>query len=190
MVHLSPAAYLSLLRSIPSSSTSDNNGLRLDLSDSEIRTNLKNIERGVTMATISLAKLSEGHLYPPSMSMPISYPMSRPSFSLIEPTPDVDHLFPQIMDTFKVAIDTSKSENRLDPYAWILDFTDGGTRRGVVMSQKRMSAIESIVNPLGGDTDMNSGSHITYGSASWVDILVSGRITGRRSHLPNQPLSP
>jgi len=169
---MSPAAYLSLLQSDTNASMADPNELNLDLSDSQIRSNLKSIEHGVTMATISLAKLSEGHLYPPSMSMPISYPMSRPSFSLIDPAPDDAHLFPQIMDTFKVSIDTSKSENRLDPYAWILDFTDGGARRGVVMSQTRMNAIESIVNPLGGDVDMNSGSHISYGSASWVDILV------------------
>ncbi|PPQ98446.1 hypothetical protein CVT24_004125 [Panaeolus cyanescens] len=181
LVHLSPSAYLTLLQSDPSPST-EQNGLRLDLSDSEIRTNLKKIAHGVTMATISLAKLSEGHLYPSSMSMPISYPVSRPSFSLVEPAPELDHLFPQIMDTFKVDLDTSKSENRLDPYAWILDFTDGGTRRGVVMSQTRMKTIASIVNPLGGDVDMNAGNHISYGSSSWVDILLSknGGISAER----------
>jgi hypothetical protein len=53
----------------------------------------------------------------------------------------------------------------------MLDFTQGGKRRGVVMSQSRMKAIELVVNPLAVGNNLNAmGEAVAVGS--WVDTLV------------------
>jgi len=66
--------------------------------------------------------------------------------------------------------------NKLDEltsqHTWILDFTDSGKYPGVVMSQSRMRGIELIVNPLGGMVGLNSVGILSFGTGSWVDLLV------------------
>lgn len=136
----------------------------IDVSLPELKARLPASTTGVTIATLSLEKLSEAHLYPPSMSMPNV--TARPTFPLVPSAADLDHSFPQL-DGFGM------EENSSPPFSWVLDFTAGGKRPGVIMSQSRMKSIELVVNPLGGDgiggvvTDMMS-----FGTGSWVDHLV------------------
>jgi hypothetical protein len=69
-----------------------------------------------------------------------------------------------------IMMDTS--DVPLGHYVWMLDFTDGGKNPGVVMSQSRMRDIELVVNPLGGIDGLNSVGMISFGTGSWVDLLV------------------
>jgi hypothetical protein len=52
----------------------------------------------------------------------------------------------------------------------MLDFTQGGKRRGVVMSQSRMKAIELVVNPLAVGHNLSAMGDTAAGS--WIDLLV------------------
>lgn len=69
------------------------------------------------------------------------------------------------------------SSYELDPnagqYTWNLDFTDEGKTQGIVMSQSRMRDIELVVNPLGSIDTLNSVGMMSFGTGSWVDLLVS-----------------
>lgn len=62
-------------------------------------------------------------------------------------------------------------------YKWMLDFTDGGKHPGIIMSQTRMRAIEAVVDPLSvSGMDHMAGIHLmSYGTGSWIDLLVSQR---------------
>lgn len=170
LVYLSPSSYLSLVQS------SSNNGeaeheLPLDIGPSKLKAQLGKLSKGVTVATLFLDKLSEAHLYPPSMSMP-TVP-ARPTFTLAPSMAELDHTFPQL-DGFGVDITAQGLNTGSGSYAWVLDFTDGGKRPGVVMSQSRMKAIELVVNPLGGGDGLPGVTDIlSFGTGSWVDSLVS-----------------
>lgn len=129
-----------------------------------LKSSLETLKDGVTLATLSLQKLSEAHLYPPSMSM--SEFAARPTFPLASFAADADHAFPQLGG---FGVEASPS----DAYTWVLDFTAGGKRPGVVMSQSRMKAVELVANPLhGGEGLSNVGDVLSFGSGSWVDHLV------------------
>ncbi|KAF9472140.1 hypothetical protein BDN70DRAFT_503976 [Pholiota conissans] len=166
LAYISPLVYLSLIRHGKADQTTGNNAnddLTIDVLLSDVRARLPTLTTGVTIATLSLEKLSEAHLYPPSMSMPSV--TARPTFLLAASAADLDHSFPQL-DGFGM------EENSSPPFSWVLDFTAGGKRPGVIMSQSRMKFIELVVNPLGGD-----GSVVTdimaFGSGSWVDQLLN-----------------
>ena len=64
-------------------------------------------------------------------------------------------------------------------YMWCIDFTSSGLNPGVIMTQSRMREIESITNPLGGLAHAGAGSAVSFGNNSWLDLLVSERITVR-----------
>jgi len=167
LTYLSPLAYLSLVRNGTDQLMDDDEGLPLDISISSLRSHLNTITGGITIAVLYVEKLSEAHLYPASMSMPNV--TARPTFPLVSSASDFDHSFPQL-DGFVTSQDqTPQSE----PFAWVLDFTEGGKRSGVVLSQSRMKAIELVVNPLGGGDGLSHVSDIlSFGTGSWVDLLV------------------
>lgn len=92
---------------------------------------------------------------------------ARPTFPLAPFATDADHPFPQLG---RFGVEASAS----DAYTWVLDFTTGGKRPGVVMSQSRMKAVELVANPLnGGEGLSNVGDVLSFGTGSWVDHLVS-----------------
>ena len=174
LTYLSPLAYLSLLRTSKGQEI-DDNSLPLDLTPLQLRSYLTSMNKGVTVATLSLEKLSEAHLYPSSMSMPNV--TARPSFPLVPAASELDHNFPQFGDNFSVTIDPHDSNAFPGPYTWVLDFTESGKRPGVVTSQSRMKEIELVVNPLGGIDNLNGVLEmLSFGTVSWIDLLV-------RSHL-------
>lgn len=58
-------------------------------------------------------------------------------------------------------------------HVWTLDFTSGGKRAGIVVSQSQMRDIELLITPLGGlHTDLDDVSIFSFNVNSWVDILV------------------
>lgn len=148
----------------------DDEGLPFDISISFLRSHLNTVTDGVTIAVLYVEKLSEAHLYPASMSMP-NVP-ARPTFPLVSSASDFDHSFPQL-DGFGIEVTSQDQTPQSEPYAWVLDFTEGGKRSGVVLSQSRMKAIELVVNPLGGGDGLSNVSDIlSFGIGSWVDLLV------------------
>ena len=173
LTYLSPLAYLSLLHnSKGQEQETDNSFPPLDLTLPQLRSHLISLNKGVTIATLSLEKLSEAHLYPSSMAMPNV--TTRPTFPLVPAVSELDHNFPQFGDNFSVAIDSHDSNAAFSaPYTWVLDFTHGGKRPGVVTSQSRMKEIELVVNPLGGIDSLNGVSEmLSFGTMGWIDLLV------------------
>lgn len=170
LTYLSPLAYLSLVRNGTDQLMDGDEGLPLDISISSLRSHLNTVTDGVTIAVLYVEKLSEAHLYPASMSMPNV--TARPTFPLVSSASDFDHSFPQV-DGFGVEVTSQDQTPQSEPYAWVLDFTEGGKRSGVVLSQSRMKAIELVVNPLGGGDGLSNVSDIlSFGTGSWVDLLV------------------
>lgn len=140
----------------------------LDISSARLQRGLNNISSGVTLATLRLEQLPGAPLYPGSMSMPNV--TSRPTFPLYPSASRLDHLFPHI-DNFGVALNHGGTTSTEPPYAWILDFTEDGKRKGVVMSQSRLKEIELVINPLGvGNTLHGVADMLSLGS--WIDLLV------------------
>lgn len=165
LTYLSPIAYLSLLRSLPSKSGDHNKtNPPIDIPLSKARAYLTSTCKGATIATLTLAKLSVGQLFPESMSMPTL--TSRPTFPLVPSGSQINHVFP---------MDSSASNDPAtlpDQHIWILDFTNGGKTLGVVTSQTRMRDIELVVNPLSGMDSISSLNMLSFGTGSWVDLLV------------------
>lgn len=172
LTYLSPLAYLSLLHDSKGQEQkeTDDSFPPLDLTLQQLRLHLTSLNnKGVTIATLSLEKLSEDHLYPSSMAMPNV--TTRPTFPLVPAVSELDHNFPQFGDNFSVAVDSHDSNSA--PYTWVLDFTHGGKRPGVVTSQSRMKEIELVVNPLGGTDSLNGVSEmLSFGTVGWIDLLV------------------
>lgn len=167
LTHISPSAYLSLISNAPRKTTTDVNFL--DISPARLKDALKTISKGVTIATLYLQQLSGAHLYPGSMSMPNV--TSRPTFPLCPSAANYDHTFPQLDTSFSMALSHSGSSPDVQ-YAWVLDFTEGGKKRGIVVNQSRMKAIELVVNPIGVGNDFNTITD-AVSHASWVDLLVN-----------------
>lgn len=91
---------------------------------------------------------------------------SRPTFPLVPSGSQIDHIFP---------IDSAVSNDLVtlsEQHIWILDFTNGGKTPGVVTSQTRMRDIELVINPLSGMDSMGSVNMLSFGTGSWVDLLV------------------
>jgi hypothetical protein len=93
---------------------------------------------------------------------------SRPTFPLDPHGPELEYTFLQAADIAN-PMASYDSEGR---YTWFLDFTNGGKTSGVVMSQPRMREIELIVNPLGGIDAFSTVGMMSFGSKSWVNLLV------------------
>lgn len=179
LTFLSPRAYLSILRSMPPSQTSQANSNSnlpiLDVPFIHLRECLSGQRQpsGVTIATLSLSSSSRsqarGHEQD-SYSIQIDGDATeQPTFLLAKP--EIEYTFPQLPQTPNAA--TSSEETH---YAWALDFTSSGRHRGVVMSQSRMREIECVVDP-GSASDMDSLGMMDFGdglggSPSWVDLLV------------------
>ncbi len=89
---------------------------------------------------------------------------TRPAFPLV-PDGAREHTFPQTADI-------SSSPFDLEKPSWLLDFTEGGRHPGVVVSQSRMRDIELVVNPLSSMDEMNTVNIISFGTGSWIDLLV------------------
>ena len=174
LTYLSPLAYLTLLHDSKGQEQkeTDDSFPPLDLTLQQLRLRLTHLNKGVTIATLSLENLSEAHLYPSSMAMPNV--TTRPTFPLVPAVSELDHNFPQFGDNFSVAVDSHDSNNTFSgPYTWVLDFTHGGKRPGVVTSQSRMKEIELVVNPLGGNDGLNGVSEmLSFSAVGWIDLLV------------------
>lgn len=171
LTYLSPLAYLSLLRASANSGTLQEHKSNLpdfDISISALRSYLSSHPRprGVTTATLLLTPIDHPQSAHDSMSMPGL--ATRPTFSLVADGAAINHTFPQLTNLL--------SDPSTGQYAWMLDFTQGGKYRGVVMSQSRMRDIELVVNPLGDIDHMHSVGMMSFGTGSWVDLLVNRSI--------------
>lgn len=167
---MSPLAYLSLLGQNPelTSSQENLNLPQLDVPLTALRSWLIPRPKGVTMASLCLTPTTDAHLFPASMSMP-SF-TTRPTFSLVPQGTELEHIFPQAVDSSIPAFGTS--DTLTSQQIWMLDFTDSGKYPGVVMSQSRIRDIEMVVNPLSGMVGLNSVGILSFGTRSWVDLLV------------------
>lgn len=160
LTHISPMGYLALMRNMqPVQLRSGDDEPAIDIPAAQLKAHLQNVSAGITIATLSLDRISEAHLYLPSMSMPSD--AARPTFALATAAVEVDHTFPQLEHT-----------DVASQFSWVLDFTAGGRHAGVVMSQSRMKAIELVVNPLGGGDMTDVSNILSFGTGSWVDLLV------------------
>lgn len=167
LVHVSPRAYLTLLRSSSTSvPTLNNNPLLpiLDVPFSHIRSHVASYPRpeGVTTANLVFATSHESLLTADDPSMGFDGLSPRPIFSLVPSGGQKDVYFPQVNDKTKTT------------HGYVLDFTDGGTYPGVVMSQTRMEEIQMVLNPLGSLAEVTNMSMTPFGS--WVDMLVCANL--------------
>lgn len=169
LTYISTQAYLSLLRSSPSPVQASSGSLPIDIPLSHLRQQLSVYPRlrGTTIARLSLAPVSN-QSYPPSISM--TSLDSRPTFPLA-PGVDVDHTFPQCVNSDSL-IDEAGTTESSSQHTWILDFTEAGKYSGVVMSQSRMRDIELVINPFSVMNQMNEVGMMSFGTGSWVDLLV------------------
>lgn len=168
---MSPLAYLSLLRQKPEPDTVQGSPKlpQLDIPLAALRSSLIPRPKGVTIATLCLNPTSEAQLFPASMSMPTF--TVRPTFSLVPQGSELEHVFPQTMD-LSSSMSAFNGSDTTTQYVWMLDFTDSGKYPGVVMSQSRMRDIELVVNPLGDMVGLHSVGLLSFGTRSWVDLLV------------------
>ncbi|KAI0044331.1 hypothetical protein FA95DRAFT_1497228 [Auriscalpium vulgare] len=169
LVHISPLTYLSLKRSAPAVPPVP--ALPpIDIPFAHLRTVLGSHPnlRGATTVTLSLAPVKTSIRPPPSADIPTL--TQRPTFALAPAAVAFQHTLP-------VSAEAPDSDQHL----WTLDFTRGGASRGVVMSQSRMRDIEVVVNPLSQLGHMTNADSMTFGTGSWVDLLLNP---------PSTPISP
>jgi hypothetical protein len=171
LIYTSPLAYLSLLRqNSPATFRERPNLPQLDIPLSALRRWLIPQPNGVTVATLCLTPTSVAQLFPASMSMPTL--TTRPTFSLVPHGSELEHVFPQTLDSSS-SIPAFEYSDAISQHIWTLDFTASGKYPGIVISQSRMRDIELVVNPLGGMGGINSvGGMLSFGTRSWVDLLV------------------
>ncbi|KAG6862328.1 hypothetical protein C0995_016026 [Termitomyces sp. Mi166 len=162
LVNLSSQAYLALLKRTEASTSP------WDVPVSSLRTHMFSIQKGLSLATLTLTVVHTGKIFPATMNMPTF--TARPTFPLAPQGSDLEHSFPQTMDqSSAMMIDLEAGKQ----YMWVLDFTNGGRNAGIVMSQSRMREIELIVNPLGGIDTMDPVTLMAFGTGSWVDLLLN-----------------
>jgi len=168
---MSPLSYLTLLKANPTLDPRqhDSPTAILDIPFSSLRRYLHSHPKGAVLATLSLSAISAAHISPVALSMPNF--ASRPLFSLVPEGSEMDYLFPQVADPATGMTSYESNENGTQ-YTWHLDFTNGGRNPGVVLSQSRMRDIELIVNPLVGIDTFNSIEMMSFGTGSWVNLLV------------------
>ena len=182
LVHLSPLAYLTLLRapSTTSPPAAKSPLPTLDVPFHKLRARLTSHPPlpGTTIANLILSTASS---LSPSDSLGMHSLASRPVYTLTQMTPPSDYHFFE-------TIDPPNTPTAGTAYRWFLDFTDGGSHRGVVMSQSRMREVETIVNPLSEIDASGNEPLIGFGMGSWVDLLVRSRIVSpcRKAHFSFQ----
>ncbi|KAI0668479.1 hypothetical protein C8Q78DRAFT_993488 [Trametes maxima] len=166
LVYLSPLAYLKLLRTTSAPSTETNHLPKLDVPFHHLRASLTSYPRlpGATLATLVLSPTAPPSYAADSMSM--SALDTRSSSSLVPSAADMEHVFPTARET---------QGPQGQQYTWILDFTDGGKFPGVVMSQSRMHEVELVVNPFSGMDHMDNVQMMSFGTGSWVDLLLNSQ---------------
>ncbi|KAI0648314.1 hypothetical protein C8Q79DRAFT_905736 [Trametes meyenii] len=166
LTYLSPLAYLKLLRAIPPPSIETSHLPKLDIPFHHLRTSLTSYPRlpGATLATLVLSPTAPPAYAADSMSM--SALDTRSSSSLVPSAADMEHVFPAARET---------QGPQGQQYTWILDFTDGGKYPGVVMSQSRMHEVELVVNPFSGMDHMENVQMMSFGTGSWVDLLLNSQ---------------
>ncbi|KAI0071781.1 hypothetical protein K474DRAFT_1668625 [Panus rudis PR-1116 ss-1] len=169
LLHLSPLAYLSLLRA-PSKLPAIPPNVKLpalDIPISQIRSYVASYPRpdGVAVATLALIP-SKALSFPPD-PMSMGTLQSRPMFPLAPARADLNH-------TFVEASEPADSPAFGSIYRWYLDFTDGGKTRGIIMSQSKMREIENVINPFSSvDDTISTVPVIPLGIGSWVDLLLN-----------------
>ncbi|KAI0373267.1 hypothetical protein BV20DRAFT_938026 [Pilatotrama ljubarskyi] len=166
LTYLSPLAYLKLLRTAPASAPVTNHLPKLDIPFQHLRSSLTSHPRpeGVTTATLVLSPTAPPAYHADSMSM--SALDTRPSNSLVPNAADMEHVFPAAREA---------QGPQGQQFTWILDFTAGGKYPGVVMSQSRMHEVELVVNPFSGIDHVENVQVISFGTGSWVDLLLSSQ---------------
>ncbi|KAJ6603126.1 hypothetical protein B0H10DRAFT_648335 [Mycena sp. CBHHK59/15] len=164
LVYASPHMYLSLLKSSPQPpSTESKSGLpNIDIPFQQLCAYLSGPRKGATVATLLLSTLSDVQLFPASLSMPSL--IARPTFPLVPGGAELEHVFPQ---TAELAPDAGAA------HVWLLDFTHGDTVPGVVVSQSRLREIELVVNPLSGMNPVETVHMMSFGTGSWVALLLN-----------------
>ncbi|KAA1472784.1 hypothetical protein DENSPDRAFT_779182 [Dentipellis sp. KUC8613] len=170
VAHLSPRAYLSILRSSPPADTSPAENIpALDVPITHLRNALASypLLEGCALALLTLIQLPQNspHLRPPPNAELASL-NARPTFPLHPSAAEMDHTFP-----LPLYLPMTPGPQ----YAWILDFTGNGRTSGVVMSQSRMHEVESIINPLngiGGNIAHPSMDGVGNSRRGWVDLLL------------------
>ncbi|KAJ3749186.1 hypothetical protein DFH05DRAFT_1475820 [Lentinula detonsa] len=171
LTYLSPLAYLSLLRDSSALPTDPNMNLpNFDIPLHRLRSKLATSLKGATIATLTLSPPIESHIFPASMSIPTL--TARPTFSLVPAGSDLEHVFPQLADLPASTLDPVNNESS-GRNVWFLDFTEGGKYPGIVMSQSRMREIELVINPLSSMETMNTMGMMSFGTGSWVDLLIN-----------------
>ncbi|TFK75347.1 hypothetical protein BDN72DRAFT_513121 [Pluteus cervinus] len=161
LVYISPSTYLSLLKA-PGPTQDDR--FAIDISLGKLKSSLASSQKGVTLATLVLS----GSPFQSSLSNSMPVPsIGGPTFNLAPRGNDIDHIFPQLSGPTLTLSPTTEH------HCWILDFTDGGRQRGVVMNQTRMKEIELIINPLGGMSNIHAVPMMSFGTGSWIDLLIN-----------------
>ena len=183
LTYVSPSAYLSLLRSPPPpsnhASRPGSHSTPVDVPLDYLRHALLSQSKphGVTVATLVLSTVAPDSINAESGSVLPHNPDPlvandhtgsgiRPTFSLVSSSTPPPHKLPQAQSQAGVSSSS---------YKWMLDFTSGGSYPGVIMSQTRMRAIEVVVDQSSMNRlDPMAGMHLmSYGTGSWVDLLVS-----------------
>lgn len=185
LVHLSPLAYYSL-RTASQNDTLQNGspGWPFDISPSVIRkclgrhddrpsgattatleltsdvipmstssnTTLSDFSSGLVLgASELLSQLEDSSSYGPRFLLPGTSVLSS-----------LDHSLPE-----QNGMSVNGSQDQ-----WVLDFTNGGTRKGLVMTHSRMRDIQTIVRkPSSASNSGNDFLHLPY-SGNWVALLV------------------
>ena len=167
LVHLSPHAYLTLLRTPSPSQLATFSSLpQIDIPFPHLRAYAGTHPRkpGVTIASLVLCSGGPRVSQQPD-DIAIDSLSPRPNFPLASFSSEIGQQFPN----FKAVDGQSSHDER-----YFLDFTDDGRYPGIVMSQTRMRDIEMVIHPLAGMDPMNNADPvITFGSKSWLDMLVS-----------------
>lgn len=162
LVYLSPLTYLTTLQCKPSIKD-ESDPFPLDIPLSHIRKTLSDNTKGATIATLLLSPTQNPIL---KSSIPLST-ILRPVFPLVGSGSELNHTFPQLDDAILL---TSSGQ-----YEWVLDFTNNGKTKGIVVSQARMREIERVVNPpdpFHNQASSSSASGGPFVGESWVDVLV------------------
>ncbi|GJE95512.1 hypothetical protein PsYK624_116970 [Phanerochaete sordida] len=166
LIHISPRAYLTMLRSSSSSpATPSSPSLpALDIPFAQIRAYAGRHPRPAGLTTVHLVLTPSGDAALGGGESPVGMEALavRPTFALAPWDEQKDVYFPA----------RAGAGAHAGAHGYVLDFTDGGAAPGVVMSQSRMKEIEMVLNPFGG---MESQVPIMGAAAapSWVDMLLS-----------------
>ncbi|KXN90176.1 hypothetical protein AN958_04666 [Leucoagaricus sp. SymC.cos] len=165
LVYTTPLAYLSFLRSIINPPTKQPNLPFIDIPLTHLRSQLSEMSKGVTTATLSVVPLTSPPLFTSAELLPGI--ASRPTFTFSPHGADIRHVFPRSGTPMDATVDTTH-------HVWMLDFTNGGKWPGVVMSQSQLRDIEMLITPLGGiHADLEDINIISFNANSWVDLLLN-----------------